>query len=79
MLLAQGRFRQASASFARSWELLLELAVDFAASATLVKANSVLGRGVARAAAWLRLAALDELLGATGLTAIADDVEVLFF
>ncbi|MEA3027773.1 MAG: hypothetical protein QOF91_3058 [Alphaproteobacteria bacterium] len=79
MLMAQGKFRQASASFARALELVPELAENFADTrATLLKVNPLLGEAVARAgAAWPRLASADELLGAPGLAAIADDAMLL--
>ena len=79
MLMAQGRFKEASARFARALELVPELAENFADTvATLLKVNPALGEGVARAAAaWPRLVTADELLGATGLAAIADDPMLL--
>ena len=79
MLMAQGQFKQASRSFARALELAPELAGNFAATnAMLLKVNPALGQGVARAAAaWPRLASVDELLGAQDLAAIADDAILL--
>ena len=79
MLMAQGKFRQASACFARALELVPELAENFAdTSATLLKVNPLLGEAVGRAgAAWPKLASVDELLGAPGLAAIADDPMLL--
>jgi SAM-dependent methyltransferase/tetratricopeptide (TPR) repeat protein len=79
MMLALGRFKQASASFARALELVPELAGNFAdTSAMLLKVNPSLGQGVARAAAaWPRLASVEELIGADGLAAIADDPMLL--
>jgi SAM-dependent methyltransferase/tetratricopeptide (TPR) repeat protein len=75
VLMAQGKFKPASACFARALELVPELAENFADTcATLLKVNPVLGSAVARAAAaWPRLASADELLGAAGLAAVADD------
>ena len=77
--MAQGKFKEASACFARALELVPELAENFADTlATLLKVNPALGEAVARAAAaWPRLAPADELLGAPGLAAIADDPMLL--
>ena len=68
MLMAQGRFKEASARFARALELVPELAENFAdTTATLLRVNPALGEGVARAAAaWPRLIPASELLGARG-------------
>ena len=79
MLMAQGRFKEASARFARALELVPELAENFAdTAATLLKVNPALGEGVARAAAaWPKLVPANELLGAAGLAAIADDAMLL--
>jgi 2-polyprenyl-3-methyl-5-hydroxy-6-metoxy-1,4-benzoquinol methylase len=79
MLMAQGKFTQASACFARALKLVPELAENSAGtSATLRKVNPVLGEAVARAAAaWPSLVSENELLGAPGLAAIADDPMLL--
>jgi Tfp pilus assembly protein PilF/2-polyprenyl-3-methyl-5-hydroxy-6-metoxy-1,4-benzoquinol methylase len=79
MLMAQGSFKEASARFARALELVPELVENAAGiTATLLKVNPALGEGVARAmAAWPKQLAADELLGAPGLAAIADDPMLL--
>jgi len=79
LLMAQGRFKEASARFARALELVPELAENFAdTTATLLRVNPALGEGAARAvAAWPRRLPADELLGAAGLAAIADDAMLL--
>jgi 2-polyprenyl-3-methyl-5-hydroxy-6-metoxy-1,4-benzoquinol methylase/tetratricopeptide (TPR) repeat protein len=78
-LLAQGRSREASARFARALELVPELAGNFADTvATLRKVNPALDAAMARASsAWPRLLPADELLGAPGWAAIADDAMLL--
>jgi SAM-dependent methyltransferase/tetratricopeptide (TPR) repeat protein len=79
MLMGQGKFIPASACFARALELVPELAENFTDTcATLLKVNPALGAAVARAAAaWPRLASIEELLGTAGLAAIADDPMLL--
>ena len=79
MLMAQGRFKEASAHFARALELVPQLAENFGDTvSTLLRVNPALGEGVARAAAaWPKLASADELLGAAGWAAIADDPMLL--
>lgn len=79
ILMTQGKFREASACFARTLELVPELAENFAdTSMMLRKVNPALGEAAERAAAvWPRVASADELLGAPGLAAIADDPMLL--
>jgi 2-polyprenyl-3-methyl-5-hydroxy-6-metoxy-1,4-benzoquinol methylase/tetratricopeptide (TPR) repeat protein len=79
VLMAQGKFKPASACFARALELVPELAENFADTiATLRQVNPVLGAAVARAAtAWPMLPSAEELLGAAGWAAIADDAMLL--
>src|SRR3569833_1864317 len=74
-LLAQGRSREASARFARALELVTELAGNFADTvATMRKVNPALDAAMARASSvWLRLVPADELSGASGWVAIAED------
>ena len=78
-LMAQGRFKEASARLARALELVPELAENFADTlATLLKVNPVLGEAVARTGtAWPKLVPADELFGAPGLAAVADDAMLL--
>ncbi|MCX7313870.1 MAG: methyltransferase domain-containing protein [Alphaproteobacteria bacterium] len=79
VLMTQGRFTAASARFARALELVPELAENFTdTAATLRSVNPALGEAMTRAAAaWPRLVPADELLGAAGLAAIADDPMLL--
>jgi SAM-dependent methyltransferase/Flp pilus assembly protein TadD len=78
-LMAQGRFKDASKSFARALRLVPELAENAAATvATLLSVNPALRDGVARAAAaWPDLLNIEQMLGAPGLAALADDAMLL--
>ena len=78
-LMAQGRFKDASKSFARALQLVPELAENAADTvATLLSVNPALRDGVARAAtAWPDLLTIEQMLGAPGLTALADDAMLL--
>ena len=78
-LMAQGRFKDASKSFARALRLVPELAENAADTvATLLAVNPALRDGVARAAAaWPDLLTIEQMLGASGLAALADDAMLL--
>ena len=78
-LMAQGRFKEASKSFARALQLVPELAENAADTvATLLAVNPALRDGVARAAAaWPDHLTIDQMLGAPGLAALADDAMLL--
>jgi SAM-dependent methyltransferase/tetratricopeptide (TPR) repeat protein len=79
MRMAQGRLKDASECFAKSLRLVPELAENFAdTAATLLSVNPALREGVARAAAaWPGRLTIEQLLGAPGLAAIADDAMLL--
>ena len=78
-LMAQGRFKEASKSFARALQLVPELAENAADTvATLLAVNPALREGVARAAAaWPDHLTIEQMLGAPGLAALADDAMLL--
>jgi 2-polyprenyl-3-methyl-5-hydroxy-6-metoxy-1,4-benzoquinol methylase/Flp pilus assembly protein TadD len=79
LMMRQDKLKEASTCFSRALELVPELAENFADTlATMLQVNPALGEAVARAAAaWPRLAPSDELLGAPGVAAIADDPMLL--
>jgi 2-polyprenyl-3-methyl-5-hydroxy-6-metoxy-1,4-benzoquinol methylase/tetratricopeptide (TPR) repeat protein len=79
MMMAQGRLKEASIRFARALELVPELAENVADTiATMRRVNPALDQGMTRAAAaWPKLLPIEELLGAPGLAAIADDAMLL--
>lgn len=75
LLLAQGQLDQAARMFERLLTLAPELLDDFASiAATLVAVNPALGEGIKRAAsAWPQRLPARELLGPSGIAAIAAD------
>jgi SAM-dependent methyltransferase len=79
LLLAQGKLREASASFARSLSLMPQLFEQYIGIvATLVAVLPAFGEAMRRAAsAWPNRLAIEQLFGSAGLAAIGDDPMLL--
>jgi SAM-dependent methyltransferase len=79
-LLAQGKFSEASASFARSLALMPQLLEQYnGIFAALIAVLPVLGEAMRRAAkAWPQRLSVEQLLGPEGLASIGEDPLLLF-
>ena len=79
VLLAQGKLREASASFARSLSLMPQLFEQYSGvTATLVAVLPAFGEAMRRAArAWPNRLTIEQLFGSAGLAAIGDDPMLL--
>lgn len=79
VLLAQGKLREASASFARSLSLMPQLFEQYSGvTATLIAVLPALGEAMRRAArAWPHRLTIEQLFGSAGLAAIGDDPMLL--